>query len=206
MIALVLSGLVHGLFMFDGVNDEPSMQSPEVQEHSLHLEFVIEEKAASRKPKQEVAREISHNPVITQQKITDKQVLKRSEKNKKWVEKAQHEQQVNTFEDQHEQKKQINKSVENHDLLMQLVYQAINKYKAYPYMARRLGQQGKVTLKFVMHPDGLVTDVVVIGSSQYSVLDNAARQAVSAISPFAMAADYLSYEKVFDIAVDFRLN
>ena len=205
-IALLLSGLVHGLFMFGSFNNELFIQSTETQINSLYLEL-SSQLAASRSKQVDIAVDENHeNLLATQHKAAEQTKLNQAEKKKISKEPAQAEQLSNSATDQHQQKKQLSKPVDNHDVLMKLVYQAISEHKHYPYMARRLGQQGKVTLNFVMHPDGQVTDVMVIESSRYSVLDRAAEEAVAAISPFAMAAEYLSYEKVFDIAVDFRLN
>lgn len=205
-IALVLSGLVHSLLLFGSFNNELFIQSTETQINSLYLEL-SSQLAISRSKQVDIAQEENHEELLaTQHKAAKRTKLNQSEKKQIPTEPAQAEQLSNSARDQQQQKKQLSKPVDNHDALMLLVYQAISEHKHYPYMARRLGQQGKVTLNFVMHPDGQVTDVMVIESSRYSVLDRAAEEAVAAISPFAMAAEYLSYEKVFDIAVDFRLN
>lgn len=203
-IALVLSGLVHGLLMVGGFNDELFIQSPEHQTNTLYLEFAAEAKAASQQ-KERVAEE-TYKKLSARQQVTNRLNRHPDVQKEKTDKKIQADQLTNSAADEYQQRKQFSKPVDNHDALMQLVYQAISEHKHYPYMARRLGQQGKVTLNFIMHPDGQVTDVMVIESSRYSVLDRAAQDAVVAISPFLMAAEYLSYEKVFDIAVDFRLN
>ncbi len=205
-IALVLSGLVHGLLMFGSVNNERFIQSTETQIDSLYLEL-SSQLAASRSKQVDIAVDENHEKLLaTQHKAAEQTKLNQAEEKQISTEPAQAEQLSNSATAQEQQKKQLSRPVENQDALMQLVYQAISEHKHYPYMARRLGQQGKVTLNFVMHPDGQVTDVVVRESSRYTVLDRAAEEAVVAISPFAMAAEYLTYEKVFDIAVDFRLN
>ena len=90
--------------------------------------------------------------------------------------------------------------------LLSLVYQEINRKKHYPYLAKRQRREGLVKLSFVLHPDGKVTDVAVIGSSRFSVLDRAAQKAVEDISPFLLAADYLNYQRAFNVDVDFRLG
>ncbi|MFW2372532.1 MAG: energy transducer TonB [Gammaproteobacteria bacterium] len=205
-IALVLSGLVHALFMFDSFNNELFIQFTETQSNSLYLELSKQMAVSSSQQKDSAIVDDYEKLLATQHIIAEQKKLNQAEKQQKSKEQAQAEQLSNSAKDEQQQKKQLSKPVVNHDALLQLVYQAISEHKRYPYMARRLGQQGKVSLNFVMHPDGQVTDVVVIESSRYSVLDRAAEQAVVAISPFAKAAEYLSYEKVFDIAVDFRLN
>lgn len=205
-IALLLSGVGHGLFLFGSINDEFQPQSSESQMNTLHLELTSMAAADSSSHKDQSAKEVNRDSLVVQEKVTQKQVLHRTEPKKIATDESLAEPLANSGKDRQQRKKQLTKPVENHDALMQLVYRAVNQHKHYPYMARRLGQQGKVSLNFVMHPDGQVTDVVVVESSRHSVLDRAAEQAVVAISPFVMAADYLDYDKVFELAVDFRLN
>lgn len=202
-IALLLSAAGHGLFLFGSFNDEFLLQSPDSQMNELQLEFTSMDSSSHKEPS---VKTTNTDSLVAQEKVAQKRALHRAETTKIATDESLAEPLTNSGKDRQQQKKQLSKSVENQDALMQLVYRAINQHKHYPYMARRLGQQGKVSVNFVMHPDGQVTDVVVVESSRYSVLDRAAEQAVVAISPFAMAAEYLSYEKVFDIAVDFRLN
>ena len=206
-IALLLSGVGHGLFLYASFDDEYVLQSPDSQMNALQLEFISMAVADhSSKYQEQSVKETSTDSLVAQEKVAQKRALHRNETNKIATDESLTDPLANSVKDRQQWKKQLSKPVENQDVLMQLVYRAINQHKHYPYMARRLGQQGKVSVNFVMHPDGQVTDVVVVESSRYSVLDRAAEQAVVAISPFAMAAEYLNYEKVFDIAVDFRLN
>ena len=90
--------------------------------------------------------------------------------------------------------------------LLSLIYTEINKHKHYPYVARRQGREGLVKLNFVMHPDGEVTDIAIVQTSHFSALDNAARNAVQAISPFHRAAEFLDSYHRYDVNIDFRLN
>lgn len=205
-IALLLSGVGHGLFLFGSFDDESLLQLPESQMNALHLELTSMNVADSSSHKELSVKEVNRDLLVAQEKVTQKRMLKRNDARKIATDESLTKPLANSGKDRQQRKKQLTKPVENHDALMQLVYRAVNQHKHYPYMARRMGQQGKVSLNFVMHPDGQVTDVVVVESSRYSVLDRAAEQAVVAISPFAMAADYLDYEKVFELAVDFRLN
>jgi len=95
---------------------------------------------------------------------------------------------------------------QEHQQLLQLIYMEINKHKHYPYIAKRQGREGLVKLNFVMHPDGEVTDIAIVETSHFAVLDNAARHAVQAISPFRVAAEYLDSYQRYDVNIDFRLN
>jgi len=95
---------------------------------------------------------------------------------------------------------------QEHQQLLQLIYMEINKHKHYPYIAKRRGREGLVKLNFVMHPDGKVTDIAIVETSHFAMLDNAARHAVQAISPFRVAAEYLDSYQRYDVNIDFRLN
>jgi TonB family protein len=92
------------------------------------------------------------------------------------------------------------------DELRKFVYEAINRQKHYPYMARRQHREGLVKLNFVMHPNGKVTDIAIVESSRFHLLDKAAMQAVESISPFHLAAEYLTMQQHYDVGIDFRLN
>ncbi len=63
------------------------------------------------------------------------------------------------------------------------VLAAISTNKVYPAPARRLNQEGNVTVRFTVSSGGVVTNVVVEESSGFQSLDNAAVNAVSASSP-----------------------
>jgi TonB family protein len=95
---------------------------------------------------------------------------------------------------------------ERADQLGKYIHEAISRQKRYPYMARRMRREGLVRLNFVMHPDGQVTDIAIVQSSRFQALDTAARQAVQAISPFHLAAEYLQMQHDYNVDIDFRLN
>lgn len=92
------------------------------------------------------------------------------------------------------------------DELRKFVYEAINRQKNYPYMARRQHREGLVKLNFVMHPNGNVTNIAIVESSRFDMLDKAAMQAIESISPFHLAAEYLTMQQHYDVGIDFRLN
>ncbi len=206
IIALSLSGLVHGWLLYGSMDDIRSIQPSESPTNTLQLEFVVPAKVAGAQPVQPETEDSKIKSTLQSADVAEQPEMKQTDETGKQSEQAPDQPLTNAGDDEYEQTEQLSQSVEQHESLMQLVYQAINQHKRYPYIARRLRQQGKVILNFVMHPDGQVTDVVIIESSHYSILDKAAEDAVAAISPFALAADYLDYEKAFDIAVDFRLN
>jgi protein TonB len=50
----------------------------------------------------------------------------------------------------------------------------IERYKVYPLTARRRGWEGEVRVRFLVERDGTVSDVEILSSSGFSVLDEAA--------------------------------
>ena len=105
-----------------------------------------------------------------------------------------------------ERQSEIAVSSNGSEQLLSLLHQAIDKHKRYPYQARRQRREGLVKLQFVVHPNGQVTNVSVVQSSRFDALDDAARDAVNAISPFQLAANYIYEQHIYDVDIDFRLN
>ncbi len=54
----------------------------------------------------------------------------------------------------------------------------------YPNLARRMGWHGKVLTSFIIHLDGTVTDVRILSSSGFKVLDENAVTTIKEVSPF----------------------
>ena len=204
-VALALSGLVHGLFLLAVNFKQVNIQSPQPRMDVLYLELAMSTGVVVAKPEQDVAESNSVSLIARQDEVAE-QSHERDVQEKQTVAQVSAGIMKDSFEDHFESLQQASKPVENHDQFIQLVYQAVNQHKRYPYMARRMGQEGKVKISFVMHPDGKVTDIMLVESSRYSLLDRAAEESIAAISPFVQAADYLAYEKMFDIAVEFRIN
>lgn len=60
----------------------------------------------------------------------------------------------------------------------------ITRNISYPFMARKMGWSGKVTVSFVITEDGSVRDIKIIESSGFDVLDRNAAETVRRVSPF----------------------
>lgn len=60
----------------------------------------------------------------------------------------------------------------------------ITKNISYPYMARKMGWSGRVTVSFIITTDGSVRDVKILESSGFDLLDRNAADTVRKISPF----------------------
>lgn len=54
----------------------------------------------------------------------------------------------------------------------------------YPNLARRMGWHGKVLTSFIIHVDGTVSDVKILNSSGFKVLDENAVSTIKDVSPF----------------------
>lgn len=90
--------------------------------------------------------------------------------------------------------------------LEQLVVR-IRQNKFYPSACRRLGEQGRVVIGFVIQRDGRLADIRVVQSSGYQRLDNAARQAVERASPTSpLPASFPSNNWPVQVPVDFSLR
>lgn len=83
----------------------------------------------------------------------------------------------------------------------------IRQNRFYPAACRRLGEQGRVVIGFVIQRDGRLDDIRVVQSSGYERLDNAARQAVERASPTSpLPASFPSNNRAVQVPVDFVLR
>lgn len=209
IISLVLSGLVHMVFLGYSENASIAGNSNVVSMISIQLEILQKDKTESLLYQNPVESKSYSEGIVSEnssnhEKVDDLENI--DEVKEALVESVSGEAVTGDANDQSkDQQKQVNSNADVNQLL-QLVYQEINRKKHYPYLAKRQRREGLVKLSFVLHPDGKVTDVSVIESSQFSVLDRAAQKAVEDISPFMLAADYLNYQQAFNVDVDFRLG
>jgi protein TonB len=67
---------------------------------------------------------------------------------------------------------------------LEMVRLKIERHKKYPEEARTRRIEGRVTVKFVITPEGEIKDTAVVKSSSRKALDAAALQAVQNASPF----------------------
>ncbi len=87
------------------------------------------------------------------------------------------------------------------------VLAAVSAHKVYPAIARRLGREGSVRVRFRVVKDGLVSSVEVTESSGYSSLDDAARSAVEDASPVPAIPEELGEESlVMSLLIVFSLD
>ena len=204
--AITLSGLVHGFVLFFVNSDSVSENINSAPVISVHLEIVndqslfkaVEQTKVVEKNSQSISEVVSNK---AQQAVTQKPEPALHD-----VEESISAPQLASATAQSETVIEKINSDNNVRQLLTLVYQEVNRHKRYPYIARKQGREGLVKLNFILHPDGRVTDVAIVESSRFTVLDRAAQKAVEDISPFLMAAEYLSYQQSFDVNLDFRLS
>ena len=209
VIALILSGLVHALLFFY----VSKTQSVDIQNYvpsvSIQVDIVNLQKLPAKlndnqlKSESHMAEQIIHRD-NSEYRLADLEMNHQSSE----LQKSQRNEAImNIASDYQMIQLEKHAGLDGHvDQLSQLVYQEINRKKRYPYLAKRQRREGLVKLSFILHPDGKVTDVSVVESSRFSVLDRAAQKAVKDISPFLLAADYLNYQQAFNVDVDFRLG
>jgi TonB family protein len=88
--------------------------------------------------------------------------------------------------------------------LIKLLAKALAAHLIYPRVAIDFNLRGLVVIKFVLHPNGEVSNVRVIQSSSTNVLDQAAFNAVQGMSPVTNVNPYLSEAKELEVGVIFR--
>jgi|LQYC01.1.fsa_nt_gi TonB family C-terminal domain len=64
------------------------------------------------------------------------------------------------------------------------IKELIQQHIRYPEMARRRGWQGKVVVDFIIRENGNATDIKIVKSSGYEVLDNNVIKTVKKVTPF----------------------
>ena len=75
------------------------------------------------------------------------------------------------------------------DKYLQLVRSRIEENRHYPLIAWKLGQEGKVPVRFIVAADGSLKEVELEKSCGNRSLDEAARAAVRAAAPFPSPPD-----------------
>jgi protein TonB len=64
------------------------------------------------------------------------------------------------------------------------IKELIQQHIRYPEMARRMGWQGKVIVDFIIMENGNATDIKIVKSSGFEVLDNNVIKTVKKVTPF----------------------
>ena len=89
------------------------------------------------------------------------------------------------------------------DPLRKLLGRAITAHLYYPGVARELNMRGIVSVSFVLHPSGEITDAYIVKTSHKKMLDVAAYHAIVDASPIANVDIYLKEDKRLVVNVIF---
>lgn len=87
--------------------------------------------------------------------------------------------------------------------LVQILSRALSRHLRYPRVAAELNLRGIVLVGFVIHPEGYVTEARVVKSSGAGVLDDAARDAVGAMSPVGDVHEYVPEPEFLVVGIIF---
>jgi protein TonB len=90
-------------------------------------------------------------------------------------------------------------SLQEVDPTLLLIIHRIEAVKRYPKMARKMGIEGTVVVRFKLKPGGQVEAVEVMESSGYEILDKASLETVRDASPFPYKEGWLKVGIVFKI-------
>jgi TonB family protein len=106
----------------------------------------------------------------------------------------------------HPQKSRMKSKKTFDDPLLNLLHNATTEKLVYPKIAIDFNQSGVVQVGFVLSPSGQVTEIRLLKSSGFEILDNAAMDAVRAISPVAHVDQYLQKPRFIAAHIAFVNN
>lgn len=87
--------------------------------------------------------------------------------------------------------------------LIKILARALSRHLQYPRVAAEFNLRGTVLVGFVLHPEGYVTGARVVQSSGAGVLDDAARDAVGAMSPVGDVHEYVPAPEYLVVGIIF---
>jgi TonB family protein len=85
--------------------------------------------------------------------------------------------------------------------LLKMIHDSAAEHLSYPAMAIELNQTGIVTIGFLISADGALSNIILLKSSGFDALDNAALIAVKAVPPIPNTSPYL-HSPVEHLAID----
>ncbi|RDH81584.1 MAG: hypothetical protein DIZ80_16045 [endosymbiont of Galathealinum brachiosum] len=218
VIALAFSGLVHGVFIFYYIND---FSYGGVEEVSNFISVKLEAKnnrveKVSSKKSNKLKKIDNHKSVVNDyHEVKSPSVKKEPEEIIEFSAIDESDEELDELDRGNDYQEKIvelaeaeNRELlgEQKNLLLGLLHREINKHKNYPFMAIRQRREGLVKIKFMLYPDGQVSNIAIVKSSRYGLLDEAAKSAVMDASPFLIAENHLKKAELFNIDIDFRLN
>ncbi len=98
-------------------------------------------------------------------------------------------------------------SGEEMSMFRAMVRTKIERAKFYPRWAREKGFEGVVGVRFVVHPDGGVSDVTIVRPCHCEVLNKAACEAIMKAAPFnPRPVDVADREMAMEVDISYRLD
>lgn len=203
--ALALSGLAHGLLFYYHADE---LDYGEIEAEQSYISVKLYSTKPSVKQDKVVKTADNDTEKSDSKEIVQVKALAGNHISEKKIEKTKSvkQQDRSTKEDAISEAETKKQSGESRVLLLSLLHKEINAHKEYPYMAVRQRREGRVKINFMLHPDGKISDISIVESSHYSLLDAAARLAVQSVSPLQVAENYLQQSELFDVDIEFRLN
>lgn len=90
---------------------------------------------------------------------------------------------------------------------LSLIQQSIEQHKRYPLVARRRHIEGRVNVRFVISPTGLIDKIEIVQSSGQEILDRATLKAVREASPLPPPpAGLFAEDTVMELTIVFKLT
>lgn len=89
------------------------------------------------------------------------------------------------------------------DPLIKILGQAIGRHLIYPRIALDFGLRGTAYVGFNIRPDGIVTDVRLVQSSNAGVLDEEAVRAIRQMSPVGKVDEYVKETRYLVVGIIF---
>lgn len=207
---LLISAVLHGFLLFYE-SDEANFGLPFAESTylSVSLEYVkaLQDRPVSNLVKLENTSEVKTEELLSKE-IDQKKILAVSPVVENTQDKIKYSDKKILLKSQADAAEPETRmlSGERRVLLLSLLHNEINAHKKYPYMALRQRHEGLVKINFMLHPDGNISDISIVESSDYNLLDAAARLAVQNISPLHVAGNYLQQTELFNVDIEFRLN
>lgn len=90
--------------------------------------------------------------------------------------------------------------------LLDILHQATGENLVYPKIAADFNEMGMVGVGYTISPNGQISQVKLIKTSGYDILDQAALDAIHAMSPVKNVSAYLDKPKYIAAYIEFRLR
>ena len=91
-----------------------------------------------------------------------------------------------------------------HSQLLEALHDAIEKNQIYPEQASQLGLTGSVTLSFILHPNGNISNAQIVHPTRYTILNQSALATLQKVTPFNAEKYHLKLPTILIITIKFH--